>query len=254
MMPAVQGPMYMDTPLGMISTPMYETGKKDPFTLEASKMALSHNAFIRGFNSIYQQAPRVPAVDKADFVGYCIAWHDCVEAHHRYEETTFIPSVNKAAGQTGLMQAAIEEHALFHDGMERFKKYLLKEGMRFSAAELLAIMSSFQEALHSHFKAEPSLIVELAQHSTPEHPIDILTIADSAIRKQLTLGLVVNTLPVFYLNMNYAEFEDGMWDGVFPAFKGPSKALLTKGIPMWHSKRWRFSSCSPEGKVKNLAF
>ena len=36
----------------------------DPFTIEASHMALSHDTFIRGFNTIYQQAPRVrePAV------------------------------------------------------------------------------------------------------------------------------------------------------------------------------------------------
>lgn len=78
-------------------------------------MALSHNAFIRGFNSIYQQAPRVPTEDKPDFVGYCIAWHDCVEAHHRYEEDAFIPNVNKAAGRTGIMDAAIEEHGKYSE-------------------------------------------------------------------------------------------------------------------------------------------
>lgn len=88
--------------------------QKDAFTLEASKMALSHTAFIRGFNSIYQQAPRVPTPDKADFVGYFIAWNDCVEAHHRYEEEAFIPNVNKAAGQTGFLHAAIEEYSKTH--------------------------------------------------------------------------------------------------------------------------------------------
>lgn len=144
--------------------------------------------------------------------------------------------------------------ALFHDGLERFKEYLRKEGAGYSAPELLAIMCSFQEALHSHFKSEPLSIVELAQYNTPEHPIDILAIADSAARKQISPSLVFNTLPVFYLNMNHAQFEGGMWDGVFPSFKGTGKTLLTKGIPMWHSRRWRFSSCSPEGKVKQLEF
>ncbi|KAK8043493.1 hemerythrin HHE cation binding domain-containing protein [Apiospora rasikravindrae] len=275
-MPLDQGPMYTDTPLAVIPTPMYETGEvskilaahvkidlmtrtdipiqKDAFTLEASKMALSHNAFIRGFNSIYQQAPRVPAPDKADFVGYCIAWHDCVDAHHRYEETAFIPNVNKAAGQTGLMDAAIEEHALFHDGMERFKAYLVKEGADFAPASLLAIMASFMAELHAHLAAEPASIVALARHSTPERPVDILAIADAAARSQIRLGLVFNALPVFYLNMNHAEFEGGMWDGVFPSFRGTGRALLTRGIPLWHARRWRFASCSPEGRVKRLAF
>lgn len=75
-------------------------------------MAISHNAFIRGFNSIYQQAPRLPPADKPDFVDYCIAWHDCIDAHHRYEEIELFPGVNKAAGRTDLMTTAVQEHGM----------------------------------------------------------------------------------------------------------------------------------------------
>jgi hypothetical protein len=39
-------PMYTDTPLALIPTPLHTTGKTNPFTLEASNMALSHNALI----------------------------------------------------------------------------------------------------------------------------------------------------------------------------------------------------------------
>ncbi|KAI1427697.1 hypothetical protein F5Y12DRAFT_736499 [Xylaria sp. FL1777] len=102
--------MYTDMPLAILTTPQFETGETDPFTIEASHMVLSHNAFIRGFNSIYQQAPRVQAADKADFVGYCLAWHDCVEAHHRFEETELFPAINKACGRTELMSTAVKEH------------------------------------------------------------------------------------------------------------------------------------------------
>ncbi|KAK8104455.1 uncharacterized protein PG998_011488 [Apiospora kogelbergensis] len=153
-------------------------------------MALSHTAFIRGFNSIYQQAPRVPTPDKADF-----------------------------------------RAPLPHP-------------------ELLSITESFQDALHAHFVSEPAAIAALARHSTSERPIDILGIAHLATRKQISLGLVFNALPVFYLNMNHAEFEGGVWDGIFPSFKGTGRALLTRGIPMWHTRRWRFASCTPDGRLK----
>jgi len=77
-------------------------------------MALSHNSFIRGFNSIYQQAPRVTlAADKTDFVGYCIAWRNCVSQHHHYEETEFFPALDKAAGKNGLMDGAVDQHGTF---------------------------------------------------------------------------------------------------------------------------------------------
>ncbi|KAI1350302.1 kinase-like protein [Xylaria sp. FL0043] len=216
-------PMYTDTPLSVMHTPQFQTGNTDPFTVEASKMALSHNAFIRGFNSIYQQAPRVPLAHKSDFVGYCLAWHDCVEAHHRYEETDFFPNVNKAAGTTGLMEGAVQEHALFHDGLGRFNEYLRKEGAAFSASHLIEIMDSFKDPLHSHLQSEPPMIVALAQHSTPQHPIDIARIAESAATKPITVSVLFNMLPVFYLNMNPAEFEDASSDSA-PAPSASKKA------------------------------
>ncbi|KAI6083720.1 hypothetical protein F4821DRAFT_185091 [Hypoxylon rubiginosum] len=246
-------PMYTDTPLAAIHTPEFETGKKNPFTLEASKMVISHNSFIRGFNSIYQQAPRVPPADKLDFAQYAIAWHDCMEAHHRYEEDDFFPNVDKAAGKSGLMDFAVHEHAAFHDGLERFKTYLVKEGGSFSASELIAIMDSFKDPLHSHLKAEPPAIAALAKYDTPEHPIDIVAIADRAAKNSISLSAVFNVFPVFFLNMDTATFEGGMWDGVFPPLNGTGKWLMTKAVPMWHSSRWRFTSCSPEGKFKQLA-
>ncbi|KAK3337291.1 hypothetical protein B0T19DRAFT_349830 [Cercophora scortea] len=251
-------PMYSDAPLALIHTPQYETGTTDAFTIEASHMALSHNAFIRGFNSIYQQAPRVTApADQADFVGYCIAWHDCVKAHHDFEETEFFPNLNKATGKKGLMDHAVDGHAAFHDGMSRFKTYLssVSKGGAFSGAELIHIMDSFKDPLYAHLKSEPGTIVALARHSTPERPVDILGIADRAGKKQVTLGFVFNVMPVFLLNMDTVEFEDGMWHGVFPPFKdsGLGRWILMKLVPLWRRGQWRVSSYDGDGRVKALA-
>lgn len=115
----------------------YDFLQDDPFTIEASHMALSHNSFIRGFNSIYQQAPRVEKPeDKLDFVGYCLAWIDCVLAHHHYEETELFPNVNKAAGETDLMAGAVHQHEAFYGGMKQLRTYLEDTGPRFSGVEV----------------------------------------------------------------------------------------------------------------------
>lgn len=144
-------------------------------------MVLSHNAFIRGYNSIFQQAPRVQSpTDKTEFVGYCVAWVDCVLQHHHYEETEFFPNLNKAAGQRDLMAGAVHQHEAFYGGMEQLKKYLLDKGAEFSSREVIRIMESFQEPLYSHLKAELGEIVALAQYNTPEKPVDILGIANTA--------------------------------------------------------------------------
>ncbi|KAJ8069861.1 hypothetical protein OCU04_000274 [Sclerotinia nivalis] len=240
----------------------------DPFTIEASHMALSHNSFIRGFNSIYQQAPRIQSpVDKKDFVGYCKAWVDCVDQHHHYEETEFFPALEKAAGRKGLMDGAVDQHgnlygslarkqlpnefaAAFHDGLERFRSYLKEKGPDFSSQELIQIMYSFTEPLYSHLKEEPQTI---SQYNTPETPIDILAIAAEAGKKQVNLSFVFNVLPVFFLNMESVEFENGLWHTAFPPVNKPVKWLMTKGAPMWQHRLWRFASCTPDGEYRQLA-
>ncbi|KAM7211108.1 iron-sulfur cluster repair protein DnrN [Rhypophila decipiens] len=193
-------------------------------------------------------APRIQhSADKIDFVGYCLAWVDCVATHHHYEETELFPNIDKAAGKTGLMDSAVHEHEAFQDGLDKFKTYLLDKGAdEFRAAELIAIMDY-------HLKAEPPAIVALAKYSTDENPIDILGIADAAGKKQVSLGFMFNTLPVFFLNMETVEFEGGMWHGVFPPLKGMARTIMNNAIPMWHSGRWRFVSCDADGKAKQLA-
>ncbi|KAI1271195.1 hypothetical protein F5Y07DRAFT_392960 [Xylaria sp. FL0933] len=250
---ATPPPMYSDIPLATLPTPQFQTGETDPFTVEASHMVLSHNAFIRGFNSIYQQAPRVKDADKADFVGYCLAWHDCVDAHHHYEETELFPNINKVCGRTDLMNTAVEEHAMFFGGMNQMKAYLQHEGANFKGSELVTILDSFKDALYSHLKAEPPAIVALKQYSTTEKPIDILGIADAAGKKQVNISFVFNVLPVFLLNMETVDFEGGMWHDEFPPFKGLVKWILTSAVPAWQSGRWRFVACSAEGRHKQLA-
>ncbi|KAM0315205.1 hypothetical protein ACHAO8_004144 [Botrytis cinerea] len=247
--------MYIEAPLAPINTPRFKTGKTDPFTIEASRMALSHNSFIRGFNSIYQQAPRIQSrVDKKDFVGYCIAWVDCVDQHHHYEETEFFPAIEKAAGHKGLMDGAVDQHAAFHDGLERFKSYLQEKGPSFLSEELIQIMDSFSEPLYNHLKEEPQIIADLSQYNTPETPIDILAIAAEAGKKQVNISFLFNVLPIFFLNMESIEFENGLWHTSFPPVNKPIKWLMTKGAPMWQHRLWRFASCTPDGEYRNLAF
>jgi hemerythrin-like domain-containing protein len=77
-------------------------------------MCISHNSFIRGFNSIYQQAPRLKRSDCPDFIAYALAWHRLVEEHHHYEETGLFLEIDKATGQQGVMSHEVEQHGKFN--------------------------------------------------------------------------------------------------------------------------------------------
>jgi hypothetical protein len=211
-------------------------------------MTLSHNSIIRGFNSIYQQAPRIGVSSNKDFIAYCLAWQKLVHTHHYYEEIGFFPAIEEATGQKGIMDSAVNEHgksrnsshsphfrdpwlnkiytATFHDGLEQFKTYLESLTLHeedFSASELLKIMDSFSTALHAHLATEPDQIADLARFSTPEKPIDIEKIAAEIGKKQVTLDFALNVMPIFFLNMEFVEFEGGMWMGKFPPVPAPVK-------------------------------
>jgi len=73
-------------------------------------MALLHNAVLRGFNSVYLQAPHVLPQDYADFVGYSLAWYRLVKSHHDDEEAELFPKVEHVLNEKGIWDETLHEH------------------------------------------------------------------------------------------------------------------------------------------------
>jgi hypothetical protein len=73
-------------------------------------MAVVHNVILRGYNSIYKQAPLIHKRDVRDFLGYCAAWVEMVLGHHLSEETVLFPMLAEGAGVPDLMDTDKNEH------------------------------------------------------------------------------------------------------------------------------------------------
>lgn len=73
-------------------------------------MALLHNCIIRGFNSIWLQAPHIKEADKADFIGYSLTWFKFVKSHHDDEEDNLFNKVADILGDEGVWSQTHEEH------------------------------------------------------------------------------------------------------------------------------------------------
>lgn len=73
-------------------------------------MALLHNAILRGYNSIYQQAPYVQPADKHDFIGYALTWHKFVKTHHDDEEETLFTKVGELLDDKTVWDDTHKEH------------------------------------------------------------------------------------------------------------------------------------------------
>lgn len=136
-----------------------------------------------------------------------------------------------------------------------FKSYL--NGIQthkpnFESSRILEIMDSFSASLHNHLISEPKALLALSRFSTGNNDIDIVRIALEQGKKQVNFDFVLNVMPVFLLNMETVEFEDGRWNN-FPPVSGLVNWILRSFVPKWHHRWWRFASCSSDGKRKRLA-
>ena len=91
-----------------------ERPQTDIFTLGATHMAHIHNAILRGYNSIYLQAPYVTDEDKPEFIGYAQAWFRFVKSHHDDEELELFPKMEEVVGTKGIWDDTHKEHGTYN--------------------------------------------------------------------------------------------------------------------------------------------
>jgi hypothetical protein len=80
------------------------------FTTGATHMCLLHNSILRGYNSIYIQAPHVQEADKAAFVGYALTWFKFVKSHHDDEEENLFTKIEELLEDKAVFEDTHKEH------------------------------------------------------------------------------------------------------------------------------------------------
>ena len=131
-------------------------------------MCAIHLTIVRQLNSIYLQAPNIPASENAAFIKYAKSWIDWVSLHHHGEETMFFPDIEKAAKLPGLMKTNVEQHHAFEEGFYKMRDHLdeiSKDPTKFNGAELQRMIDKFAPALVTHLHDEISTLA-----SIPEQP------------------------------------------------------------------------------------
>lgn len=224
-------------------------------------MAMLHNSIIRGFNSIWLQAPHVKPEDKADFVGYARTWHKFVESHHYDEEANLFPKVAEVLHDKDVWAESHREHGTvmppspthycidrtpmltekpkesFLEGLGNFDTYLntLNTTDSFSGEKLRTIMDSFREPFETHFHNEIKTIAAMADHhdapkqgtaAEDEAGLVFKTWGKATVSKAGRLDVV----PFFLLNLD-RTVEDGLWAN-WPPMPAPIKVCLARDLTM----------------------
>ncbi|KKY26757.1 putative hemerythrin hhe cation binding domain-containing protein [Diplodia seriata] len=254
---APAGTSWADGPCPLIETPQYATKKDDIWTKGATHMALLHNAILRGFNTVYLQAPHIKDADKADFVGYSLAWFRFVKSHHDDEEAELFPKVEGVLNEKGIWEETHKEHESFLEGLGAYNTYLtsLSSPADFDGKELVRIMDTFREPFNDHFHSEIKTIATFAD--LPSAPAPDSPEAENASatfkawgKKTLTKAGMTDVVPFCLLNLD-RTYEEGMW-ATWPPMPGPIRWMMVNVFGSWNWGWWRFSSCDASGNPQPL--
>ncbi|KAH8893030.1 hypothetical protein GQ53DRAFT_745945 [Thozetella sp. PMI_491] len=237
---------WAERPFQLISTPAWKAEKPDLLEEFAGTMAVVHNIFLRGMNSIYNQAPWVKPNDVQTFLRYIIVWCEFLAAHHDGEEDNIFPYIDKACGMPGLMDTNREQHKAFHDGVEKLQSYAeehLGRKAAYSGEEVVSIIDEFMPALRKHLAEEIGTLMALEPHIANLKGLPEVGEKEA----QQNMGKVgFAKLPYLLLNHD-KEWENGKWAG-FPPMPWVISLLLRKGLYYVHSDLWKFTPCNVNGK------
>lgn len=237
-------------PLPLISTPLSLTGLTDQYTLAASEMALVHNCIIRSLNSIYIQSAHVPGTEVTNFVNYSLATYRGLVAHHDGEEAHFFPDLERATGETGLMEENVDGHRAFDDKFGAWGTWLetCLAGTQWSHARNVALMDAFIPPLQEHLHSEIPSILALARFGDA---LDLKAMFAKEGEKVMGAMDKRDVLPVFIFGHD-DTFEGGRH--CFPPLPGPVKWVLKNVFGRSRSGWWKFAPCGYDGRPRGLRF
>jgi hemerythrin-like domain-containing protein len=251
---------WADQPFQLIKLPSTYLDISKAHVHIANEMALVHNTFFRGINAIIQQAPYVPdstapgykPADVKDLLAYIQAFAKTIHHHHEVGEMYFFPEMNKASGNETLMEDPKNQHAVFHDGLDRLLEYTKAtkpEDYRWEGpGGLKAIVDEIGQPLVDHLRDEIEHLLKLDFLNENELRKTWLKVEEMA-KKAGDKSMLSDIIP-WVLGCADKTYE-GSSD--FPQVP----AVLPYLVKYWYAfgnGAWRFSPCDFRGKPRPLAF
>ncbi|KAF5676543.1 hypothetical protein FHETE_2039 [Fusarium heterosporum] len=227
----------------------------------AAGMTVVHNLFLRGVNAIYLQAINVSQrgskKDKLDFACFAWSWSEEVLAHHNAEETDIFPEINRISGVPGLMDANIEEHHLFHEGLDVFRDYVgkvRKEEEELDGEKLIKIIDLFMPVLRTHLENEIETLVGLEKYADKCNWGEWFEKKGAELgKKAMSTSTARNELLPLAMVLHDKTFEGGIWQD-FPPLPWIALVVVRWMFVGTHKDWWRFSGCDSYGVPKDLPF
>jgi hypothetical protein len=253
-------------------------------------MAVLHNAFMRGFNSVYNQALDVDPSEYIYFLKYAECLFDVLQSHHDGEEHSFFPWIEEAIGEKGLMDANVNEHGksplsfphpsnspnpsryarwprLTSNSTSNSTTDPLTEAFHTTFGTCTAYIKSFTTGARPTAEYSPSELRHLMEGFAPI----MNTHLHNEIPTLLALSSYGDKLPLRALFhkegeevmsqfgkttilpaflMNHSTEWEGGLQAGFPPMPGVVKWLLLNVFSYWNWRWWKWTSCDRSQKLR----
>ncbi|KAK3716324.1 hypothetical protein LTR37_006474 [Vermiconidia calcicola] len=241
---------WADEPNALIPTAPFSQDSSHEAYYVATQMALAHNGIIRGLNSIYLQAPRIPRKDLdtiRDFLTYCQCWCESMHHHHDAEEAEFFPSIERIAKSPGLMTRNVEQHRAFTPGFEAFQEYASTcRAEDYDGQRLRSLIEDFAEPLTRHLRDEIDTLRALDVYDSGS-----IRQAYERLEKLLMATDNYRIAPLVFGTAD-RNFEGGMHN--FPAVPFFVPYIIHYLYGRRYRGAWRFNPCTMWRDRRELAF
>ncbi|KIJ51879.1 hypothetical protein M422DRAFT_26564 [Sphaerobolus stellatus SS14] len=158
------------------------------------QMINAHDTFKCGYDSIIKHLESPPKDDLPNFAGYCKAWAEAIDIHHKSEEAIVFPFLNTKMDFSGEAEA----HKVIEDGIHGIIAYIdefSQDITKFDAERLKGLMVNLKDPLYSHLDEEVEHIApdNLRQAGFTEN--ELRSMLDSLVAYARSHGNVFLVLP-----------------------------------------------------------
>ncbi|PFH53449.1 hypothetical protein AMATHDRAFT_54497 [Amanita thiersii Skay4041] len=232
----------MTPPYPLIDAPSGQVDYQDIANTCWIDMAIVHNTFLRGMNSIYEKAPHVQPADEIAFAGYCLCAVASIHVHHKGEEQIMFPHLSKRLD----MSHNIHEHEEFTKGLNVFQEYMqsvFDRTEKYDAEKTRQLLRGFGDLLAQHLHDEiPTVMPDQLRKFEKGELEAMMKEHGDYVKKDPALFTV---FPWTLSHHNALEMP------YWPPLPGPLKWFARTFSGLRYPSYWKFSPYDLKGNAKH---
>ncbi|KAM0752986.1 hypothetical protein T439DRAFT_354451 [Meredithblackwellia eburnea MCA 4105] len=214
--------------------------------VQASSLALLHNTFILGANSIYEKASLVSEKNVPSFCGYIETWVRFIQAHFKGQESIMFPFLSKYFPAE--VNNSSNQHHGFHIGLTQLGVYASSirkgGGAQFDPLRIKSLMDTFGDSLVQHLHLEVELLLPERMGDVNPHELQTTMKSFTSFTKKQGWATI---MPFFLTHIDKSTIpRRAGW--IWPPVSATASFFVLNVLFFYHRSWWKFSPFDNSGE------